>query len=307
MTKYRRVLVTGGSGRLGAYLVDDLHDDFDVRVLDLAAPRQDVETVIGSVENVDLVVEAMRDVDAVVHLANLDAGVRAPEHEFIRINVGGTWNALDAAARAGVKRFVYASSYNATGFSKDFPPQYLPVDVHHPLKPVHAYGISKLLAENMCEAFTRRSGMEVVCLRPPLILRDEAVYNLIKVTAEAEDTALPPPVTKPDWQPRKVLSDSRAYVTSRDAARCFRAAIEAEIDRFGIFNVMAPDTYSALPTLEILWREYGVEPDIRDNKRFTPNSRSTIYEIDSTREVLGWSAEETCEDVLRRAIASAQN
>jgi len=307
MTKYRRVLVTGGSGRLGAYLVDDLHDDFDVRVLDLAAPRQDVETVIGSVENVDLVVEAMRDVDAVVHLANLDAGVRAPEHELIRINVGGTWNVLDAAARAGVKRFVYASSYNATGFSKDFPPQYLPVDVHHPLKPVHAYGISKLLAENMCEAFTRRSGMEVVCLRPPLILRDEAVYNLIKVTAEAEDTALPPPVTKPDWQPRKVLSDSRAYVTSRDAARCFRAAIEAEIDRFGIFNVMAPDTYSALPTLEILRREYGVEPDIRDNKRFTPDSRSTIYEIDSTREVLGWSAEETCEDVLRRAIASAQN
>lgn len=196
MTKYRRVLVTGGSGRLGAYLVDDLHDDFDVRVLDLAAPRQDVETVIGSVENVDLVVEAMRDVDAVVHLANLDAGVRAPEHEFIRINVGGTWNVLDAAARAGVKRFVYASSYNATGFSKDFPPQYLPVDVHHPLKPVHAYGISKLLAENMCEAFTRRSGMEVVCLRPPLILRDEAVYNLIKVTAEAEDTALPPPGNK---------------------------------------------------------------------------------------------------------------
>jgi UDP-glucose 4-epimerase len=299
--------VTGGSGRLGAYLVDDLHDDFDVRVLDLAAPRQDVETVIGSVENVDLVVEAMRDVDAVVHLANLDAGVRAPEHEFIRINVGGTWNVLDAAARAGVKRFVYASSYNATGFSKDFPPQYLPVDVHHPLKPVHAYGISKLLAENMCEAFTRRSGMEVVCLRLPLILRDEAVYNLIKVTAEAEDTALPPPVTKPDWQPRKVLSDSRAYVTSRDVARCFRAAIEAEIDRFGIFNVMAPDTYSALPTLEILRREYGVEPDIRDNKRFTPDSRSTIYEIDSTREVLGWSAEETCEDVLRRAIASAQN
>ncbi len=57
---------------------------------------------------------------------------------------------------------------------------------------MHAYGISKLLAENMCEAFTRRSGMEVVCLRPPLILRDEAVYNLIKVTAEAEDTALPP-------------------------------------------------------------------------------------------------------------------
>ncbi len=132
MTKYRRVLVTGGSGRLGAYLVDDLHDDFDVRVLDLAAPRQDVETVIGSVENVDLVVEAMRDVDAVVHLANLDAGVRAPEHEFIRINVGGTWNVLDAAARAGVKRFVYASSYNATGFSKDFPPSiYLSMFITH--------------------------------------------------------------------------------------------------------------------------------------------------------------------------------
>jgi UDP-glucose 4-epimerase len=307
MSEKSRVLVTGGSGRLGTYVVDVLLSDYEVRVLDLVAPGQDVDIVIGSVEDHDLVIDAMRDVDAVVHLANLDAGVRAPEEDFIKINVGGTWNVLDAAEKAGVKRFVYASSYNATGFSKDFPPLYLPVDIHHPLNPVHAYGISKLLAENMCETFSRRSGMEVVCLRPPLILRDETVYNLIKVTAEAEGTPPPPAVSNPDWQPRKVLSDSRAYVTSRDAARCFRAAIEADIDRFGIFNVMAPDTYSALPTLEVLRREYGAAPDIRDNRRFTPDSRSTIYEIDRTREVLGWFAQETCDDVLRRVIASAEN
>lgn len=306
MTEHRRVLVTGGSGRLGVYVVDVLMDDFDVRVLDLEVPIQDIETIIGSAEDYDLVVEAMRDVDAVVHLANLDAGVRAPDQEFIRINVGGTWNVLDAAQKAGVKRFVYASSYNVTGFSKDFPPQYLPVDVHHPLKPVSAYGISKLLAEQMCEAFSRRSEMDIVCLRPPLILRDEAVYNLLKVTAEAEGTMPPEHATNPDWQPRKVLTDSRSYVTSRDAARSFRAAIEADIDRFGIFNVMAPDTYSALPTLDVLQREYDAKPDIREPARFDSGSRSTIYEIDSTREVLGWSAQETCADVLARVIASAQ-
>lgn len=306
MTEYRRVLVTGGSGRLGTYIVDALHHDFDVRVLDLATSRQDVETIIGSVDDQGLVSKAMQDVDAVIHLANLDAGVRVPEHEFIRINVGGTWNVLDAAEQAGVKRFVYASSYNATGFSKNFPPQYLPVDIHHPVNPVHAYGISKVLAEEMCRAFSRRSDMEVVCLRPPLILRDEAVYNLIKVTAEAENTPLPPQAKNPDWQPREVLFDSRSYVTSRDAARCFRAAIEAKIDRFEIFNVMAPFTYSALPTLDVLKREYDAEPDIRDNERFKVDSRTTIYEIDSTREVLGWSAEETCDDVLARVIAAAQ-
>lgn len=306
MTKYQRVLVTGGSGRLGSYVVDALLGDYDVRVLDLAPPKQDVETIIGSVDDQEDATKAMQDVDAVIHLANLDAGVRVPESEFIRINVGGTWNVLDAAEKAGVKRFVYASSYNATGFSKNFPPQYLPVDVHHPTNPVHAYGISKVLVEEMCRAFSRRSDMTVVCLRPPLILRDDAVYNLIKVTAESEGTSPPPQVTNTNWLPRKVLSDSRAYVTSRDAARCFRAAIEAKIDRFGIFYVMAPDTYSALPTLEVLRREYGADPDIRDNELFKPGSRSTIYEIDSTREVLGWSAEETCDDVLARVIASKQ-
>ncbi len=307
MTKYRRVLVTGGSGRLGTYVVDALLGDFDVRVLDLSAPIQNVETIIGSVDDQDVVTKAMQNIDAVIHLANLDAEVCVPEHEFIRINVGGTWNVLDAAEKAGVKRFVYASSYNATGFSKSFPPQYLPVDIHHPTNPVHAYGISKVLAEEMCRAFSRRSDMGIVCLRPPLILRDDAVYNLIKVTAEAEGTPPPPQVTNANWLPRKVLSDSRAYVTSRDAARCFHAAIEAGIDRFGIFNVMAPDTYSALPTLDVLKREYGADPDIRDNERFKPGSRSTIYEIDSTREVLGWSAEETCDDVLARVIATAKN
>lgn len=306
MTKYRRVLVTGGSGRLGVYVVDVLDGDFDIRVMDLVAPRQNVETIIGNVDDKELVTRAMQGIDAIIHLANLDAGVRVPESEFIRINVGGTWNVLEAAEQAGVKRFVYASSYNATGFSKNFPPQYLPVDVHHPTNPVHAYGISKVLAEEMCRAFSRRSDMEIVCLRPPLILRDDAVYNLIKVTAEAEGTPPPQQVTNADWAPRKVLSDSRAYVTSRDAARCFRAAIEAEINRFGIFNVMAPDTYSALPTLDVLGREYGADPDIHDTDRFKPGSRSTIYEIESTREVLGWVAEETCDDVLARVIEIAQ-
>lgn len=306
MTENRRILVTGGSGRLGTYVVDALHGDFDVRVLDLVAPKQDVETIIGSIDDQELVSKAMQGIDAVIHLANLDAGVRVPEHEFIRINVGGTWNVLNAAEQVGVKRFVYASSYNVTGFSKSFPPKYLPVDIHHPVNPVHAYGISKVMAEEMCRAFSRRSSMEVVCLRPPLILRDDAVYNLIKVTAEAEGTPPPPNVTDTGWQPRKVLSDSRAYVTSRDAARCFRAAIEAEIDHFEIFNVMASDTYSALPTLDVLKREYGAEPEIRDKERFKPDSRSTIYEIDRTREVLGWSPEETCDDVLARVIASTQ-
>lgn len=306
MTKYRRVLVTGGSGRLGSYVVEALHSDYDVRVLDLVTPRQDVEAIIGSVDDQEVVSKAMQDIDAVIHLANLDAGVRVPEHEFIRVNVGGTWNVIEAAEKAGVRRFVYASSYNATGFSKSFPPQYLPVDVHHPTNPVHVYGISKVLTEVMCKAFSRRSDMTIVCLRPPLILRDDAVYNLIKVTAEAEGTSPPPQVTNSDWLSRKVLSDSRSYVTSRDAARCFRAAIEAEINRFGIFNVMAPNTYSALPTLDVLKQEYGAAPDIRDIERFKPGSHSTIYEIESTREMLGWVAEETCDDVLARVIASAQ-
>ena len=306
MTDRPRVLVTGGSGRLGTYVIDALREDFETRVLDLTEPRQDVETIIGSIDNQDLVSKAMQGIDAVIHLANLDAGVRAPEHEFIRINVGATWNVLQAAEQVGVKRFVYASSYNVTGFSKKFPPQYLPVDVHHPTNPTHAYGISKALVEEMCRAFSRRTEMSLVCLRPPLILRDDAVYNLIKVTAEAEGTSPPPDVIDPGWQTRKVLSDSRAYVTSRDAARCFRAAIDADIDRFEIFNVMAPDTYSALPTLDVLKREYDAEPDIRDIEQFKPGSRSTIYEIDRTREILGWSANETCDDVLARVIASTR-
>lgn len=307
MTRRPRILVTGGSGRLGSYVVDALLDVFEVRVLDISRPRQDVETMLGSVEDRDLINEAVKGVDAVIHLANLDAGVRKPEHEFIRINVGGTWNMLEAAERAGVERFIYASSYNVTGFSRNFPPQYLPVDTAHPLNPVHAYGISKVLAEDLCEAFSRRSTMKVVCLRPPLILRDAAVYNLIKVTAEAEGTPLPPAASHPSWQERSVLSDSRAYVTSRDAARCFRKALEADIGQFGIFNVMAPDTYSALPTLEVLRREYAAEVEVRDPARYAGNSRSTIYEIDSTREILGWSAEESYKDVLARMIAFARD
>lgn len=306
MLRFENILVTGGSGRFGPFVVDALRPDHEVRVLDLNPPPRDVETVLGSTEDRDAVARAMKGVDAVVHLAALDAGVKAPDHEFMRVNVQGLWNVLEAAEAEGVKRVVVASSYNATGFSRDHPPQYLPVDIHHPAKPVRAYGISKLVGETIAEAFTRRSPMSVICLRASLILRDAAVYNLAKATAAAEGTPPPPPASDPTWEPRTALVDSRSFVTSKDAARCFRAALEADIAGFDVFNLMAPDTYSDLPTLEVLKRVFGATPEIRDATTFTPQSRATIYDVRRTRDVLGWEAREKWADVLSRVVASAK-
>src|SRR5512132_2413085 len=130
------VLVTGGTGRLGRFVVAELKRHYRVAVLDRdAAPGPDL-----AVDVLDLpsLVAAMRGQHAVVHLAAIDAAVPAPAPVIFDTNVRGTWNVLEAAHATGVGHVVICSSVSALGI--DFtnprtPPVYVPIDEAHPLRP----------------------------------------------------------------------------------------------------------------------------------------------------------------------------
>jgi nucleoside-diphosphate-sugar epimerase len=170
-----RVVVTGGAGFIGSHLVDRLLTDdcADVVVIDnltrgrlanLARwqldPRLDV--VQGDVRDADTVDLLVRGADVVYHLAaqsTVMGAVRDMSYTF-STNVVGTFNVLTAAARARVRRVVFASSREVYG-----EPISLPVDEDSPLLAINSYGASKAAGEAYCRAFRRELGLPVAVLR----------------------------------------------------------------------------------------------------------------------------------------------
>jgi UDP-glucose 4-epimerase len=132
----------------------------------------------------------------VVHagaIAHDSTGIPA---EIVATNVLGTWHVLLAAVQLGVSRVVYFSSGQVFGFAEgEGEPAYLPVDDNHPIMASRPYGMSKRLAEEMCSAWTRRTGIPTIVLRPVMILDDEGLRSVSHEAAElgafvhAEDVA----------------------------------------------------------------------------------------------------------------------
>jgi NAD(P)-dependent dehydrogenase (short-subunit alcohol dehydrogenase family) len=160
------VAVTGGAGRIGGYLRIGLRRPGRVvRLLDTAAveePSSGEEVLVGSVTDCDLVARLVAGADAVVHLAGIPT--EAPWADMLDVNVSGSQTVLHAAAEAGVRTVVVASSNHAAGYwSRPADGSLLADDV--PPRPDSFYGWSKAAVETLGRLYHDRYGLTVVNLR----------------------------------------------------------------------------------------------------------------------------------------------
>jgi UDP-glucose 4-epimerase len=173
-----RVLLTGSAGAVGRPARSALTAaGWEVRPFDLADGQdlRDPSAVLGAVAGCDAVVHAGA-------LAHDRAGSAA---DIVATNVQGTWHVLVAAEVHRLSRVVYFSSAQVFGFAEgEGTPAYLPVDDDHPVRASRPYGMSKRLAEEMCQAWTARTGIPTVVLRPVMILSDESLAAHSADTAE---------------------------------------------------------------------------------------------------------------------------
>ena len=167
-----RVLVTGGAGFIGSHLVDGLlYSGLEVGILDdfssgaesnLTNHLKDVRIHRGSITNEEFVSKVVQCYDVVLHQAARISVTRSVKNPIFTntINVDGTLNLLVAARKAGVERFVYASSSSVYGDTPALPKvESMPP---HPLSP---YAVSKLAAEAYCGVFASIHGLKTVSLR----------------------------------------------------------------------------------------------------------------------------------------------
>ncbi|MBD3181937.1 NAD-dependent epimerase/dehydratase family protein [Candidatus Poribacteria bacterium] len=275
-----KILVTGGSGNIGKFVVDELLDKgHHVRIFDLKKPDiSEAVYIQGSITQPECLEEAITGVNAVIHLAAIPSlKTDIPPHEYMNINVTGTYNVLEACAKTGVKKVVAASSDSALGFvfsTHNFSPQYFPIDEKHPLKPQDPYGLSKLLDEDICKSFTRRYGISTICLRFCWVWFPETYKHRQNIINNEE-----------------MLNAKRmwGYVDAKDVARACRLAAECDGIKHEALFISSNDTFTQEKSLELIRKYYPDVTDISDD--FLNNSYRTIFDISKARKLIGYNPE----------------
>ena len=168
-----RILVTGGTGSVGRRAVARLvRHGHDVVVIGRRAGLsiEGAEYRSCDINQFDALQEQTRGMDAIAHLAAIPNPSKGSGHEIFRINCAGSFNVYEAAAQAGVRRVVSASSINAFGFNfgvVPFPLRYFPIDEEHPPVTTDPYSFSKQVLEDIADYYWRRDGISGVSLRLP--------------------------------------------------------------------------------------------------------------------------------------------
>jgi dTDP-4-dehydrorhamnose reductase len=172
-----RVLVTGGGGKFGRFLVPELKTcRHHVTTFDraqgskpdaaLGADGADGE-LVGDVEDLGAVVSACRGVDAILHLAGIPTHGLVPHEETFRVM--GAFNVHEAAQRTGVPRVVSMSEavlgWTPGSWAREHLPHYLPIDEDHPCALQDCYGLSKQVMEAVGRSFTSRCVMVTIFIR----------------------------------------------------------------------------------------------------------------------------------------------
>lgn len=280
-----RIVVTGGSGKAGRWVVRDLRDHgHDVLNVDLThdgSPHG--QCIRADLTDLGQAHDVVAGADAVVHLAAIPAPELRPVGETFRTNTLSTYNVFAAATERGVGRVVWASSETVLGlpFAPETPPTIAPVD-ESAIRPESSYALSKLVGETMAVQFARRTGIPFVGLR---------ISNIM----EPDDYA-----AFPGYQddPRLRMWNLWGYIDVRDVAGAIRAALAADVHGAEVCIVAAADTVMRRPSAVLMSEIFPGVP-----LRHPVPDRETLLSIGHAEQVFGWRPEHSWLDATdKRAL-----
>lgn len=291
------VLVTGGAGFIGSNLVPVLlASGHRVRVLDnlsVAPPRDvpscDLELVVGDVRDRPVVEGAVKGIDAVVHLAaqtNVQRSLEAPREDF-EINAEGTLTLLEASARGGVRKFVFASSNAAVGQAEG--------PIHEGLlaRPLSPYGASKLAGESYCVAFYHAYGLETATLRFANAYGPLSSHKT-SVVARFFREGLEKGVLTVYGDGRQ----TRDFVYVDDVCQAILACIDKDSFRGEVFQIGSGRETQVLDLAEKVKSLIEGSPIIQFLPARNAEIVRNVSNIEKVRQVLGWDPRTSLDDGL---------
>ncbi len=285
------VFVTGSTGRAGEYIVKDLlNNGYDVVGVDQNAPggtnaQRSQGYTFKTVDVTDFgqVLSAMKNCDAVIHMAAIPNPIMAPEHEVFRVNMTSNWNVLEAAEVLGIEKIVLASSVNAVGavFSKGITPRpYFPMDEEHPTFSEDAYSVGKWISEELADAFVRR--------RPGKVqIASMRFHGLMDRERQAALNAAP----ERGGAYGENAKNFWGWSDIAESARACTLAIEANFGGHEAFFINSEDTSADEPTEELIKKVYP-EAEIRSPMP----GNATAISVEKAKRILGWEPKATWRD-----------
>ena len=324
-----RILITGGAGKVGSAVVEHLcRARHELTVID----RLPSASVKGAryrqcdILQMACLVEAAKEADAIVHLAAIPSPAGFPPEEIFRINCQGTFNVYEAAARAGIRRLITASSINAVGFNygiKPFPIAYLPVDEKLPVFATDAYSLSKQITERIGEYAWGRDGIASAALRFPWVApavnstqevvtrhagQCRASYEALLKLTEAERSR-----TVREWvadrdryrvtRNMEALTANKGYVNldplmagytdfwvridERDAAQAVEKSLTAAFEGHHTLFVNDDHSYTGVPSLELA-KLFFPEARVDEEKL---RGTSSVVSVEEARRLIGYAPE----------------
>jgi len=282
----KRVLVTGGTGKLGKACVADFQaHGYDVFVVDTVAPAKGIPHIIADLSDFGRTLDALSSVgneihagvgagpafDAVVHLAAFPTPRQYPDAHLFQNNLMGTYNVFEAARRLGIRNVIWASSETTLGEPFDGAEPYAPVDEDYPLRAKSAYALAKVLMEDMARQF---------CLQTP----DMKLIGLrFSNVMEPADYAKFPAY---DADPEERKWNMWAYIDARDGSQAIRKAVEWQATGMHAFIIANADTVMSKSSTELM---KNFLPNVPVKKKL--GEHETLLSIEKARRVLGYEPE----------------
>ena len=310
MIKGSVCLVTGGAGTIGSTIVDQLvaAEAAEVRVLDnFVRGRKEnlseamasglVQVIEGDIRDVGLVNDATDGVDTVFHQAAIRITQCAQEPRLaLEVLADGTFNVLEAAAAAGVRKVVAASSASVYGLATDFPT----TETAAPWANDTFYGAAKVFNEGMLRSFHAMSGLDYVALRyfnvygPRMDVHGLYTEVLIRWMERIEA-----------GEPPLILGNGRQtmdFVFTTDIARANLLAAEGDVTD-AVFNIGCSVETSLLGLAEALLETMGSDLAVEFGPERAVNGVTRrLADIEAARAQLGWSPEVPLREGLARLV-----
>jgi UDP-glucose 4-epimerase len=241
----QRILVIGGAGFIGGFVVKELlkasvneviiYDNFARGKLEnisesLTDPRCSIYPTGGDVRETDILNDAMKGVDYVFHLAAMWLlHCKDYPRTAFDVNIAGTFNVLEACVKNNVKKLIYSSSASVYGDAVE-----VPMTEEHPFNNKNFYGATKIAGEAMCTAYNDRFGLSIIGLRYMNVYgpgQDQhAVYSGVVPIMLNKIDANEAPTINGDG------SQAYDFIYVEDVAKCNIAALLSD-QKFGFYNV----------------------------------------------------------------------
>jgi uronate dehydrogenase len=184
----RTILLTGAAGGLGTLMRGLLPAyGYELRLLDMLPIDGEPGAITADLADRDALREAVRGVDAIVHLAGIS--LESTFDKILQANIQGTYNLYEAAREEGVHRVVFASSNHAVGFTprpQDGDPL---IPIGTPRRPDTFYGLSKCFGEDLAQLYADRNGLDTVSIRIGSCFPEPTTVRMLSVWMSPADGA----------------------------------------------------------------------------------------------------------------------